>query len=220
VPPSAGDRAAVIIPRPMDVPHTPKAQERIKRRTDMYERQLEEPTPVFFCRPYAHIKNIAQPVYPSKVVQTRNRVVFLTEEGRSVWEIFLDRGHPKGKALVPTYNGHSIGHWEGDTLVVDVVGFNGKNWFDILTGPNSTRMHLQAWIRKVEGGKLEVKYQLEDPDLYVGKTPVMTSTMLWNPELRLAEVGCEESLGVGSFAAQRGAGYENTDYAKFVENNR
>jgi hypothetical protein len=204
----------------MDVQYTSKAQERIKRRTELYERQLEEPTPVFFCRPYAHIKNIAQPVYPSKVVQTKNRVVFLTEEGRSVWEIFLDRDHPKGKALVPTYNGHSIGHWEGNTLVVDVVGFNGKYWFEILTGPNSTRAHLQAWIRKIEGGKLEVKYQLEDPDLFVGKSPMMTSTMLWNPELRLAEVGCEESIGIGSFAAQRGAGYDNTEFSKFIENNR
>jgi hypothetical protein len=217
-PPSAGGRG-VPTARPMDVQYTPKAQVRIKRRTELQKQELEEPNPAFFCRPYAHIRNIAQPVFPAKVVQTKNRVVFLTEEGRSVWEIFLDRDHPKGQALVPTYNGHSIGHWEGDTLVVDVLGFNGKSSLDLMAGPNSTQTHLQAWIRKTEGGKLEVKYQLEDPDVYVGKPPVVSSTLLWNPELHLAEFSCEESIGIGTFPSQRGAGYEDTDFSKLNEKN-
>jgi hypothetical protein len=215
-PPGAGLPPSPVAPLPgaMNVQYTPKAQERVRRRMELQMKKLEEPLPAFFCRPYAHITNIAQPVFPTKVVQTKNRLVFLTEEGRSVWEIFLDRDHPQGKDLVPTYNGHSIGHWEGDTLVVDIVGFNGKNSLDMMAGPNSTQTHVQAWIKKVEDGKLEVKYQIDDPDVYVGKAPVMTSKLLWNPELHLNEFTCEESVGVGTFPSQRGAGYEDTDFSK------
>jgi len=182
---------------PKDIHYTPKAEKRFKRRIELRQKNMEEASPGFYCRPYAAITNVSQPVFPTKVVQTNKRLVFLTEEGRTVWEIFLDRDHPK--EIVPTYDGHSVGHWEGDTLVVDMVGFNGKAWLDLLAGPNSTQVHIKAWIKKIDNGnKLEIKYELSDPDIYV-EPFVGKSVLQWNPEVRLAEFSCEDSIGIGTF---------------------
>ena len=59
------------------------------------------------------------------------------EGATHIWrEIYMDgRPHPEGDALNPTYLGHSVGRWEGDTLVVDVVGFNENSWLDYLRPP-------------------------------------------------------------------------------------
>lgn len=188
------------------VEYTAAAQARLNKRRQLLEQSQEEPPPSFYCRPYANINAIAEPIFPTKVIQTRNRLVFLPEEGGGYWEIHIGEQHPQGKALVPTYNGDSIGHWDGDTLVVDVVGFNGKAWLDS-AGPQSPQTHFTAWIRKIEGGrKLEVKYRIEDPATYV-KPLERTAAMQWNPELQLGEFACEESIGIGAYPAQRAAGF-------------
>lgn len=194
-------------PRGGGVDYTAAAQERVNKRRALQQQSKEEPPPSFYCRPYANIAAVAEPIFPTKVVQTRNRLVFFPEEGGGYWEIHIDGVHPQGKALVPTYNGDSIGHWEGDTLVVDVIGFNGKSWIDNAAGPNSTKTHVTARIQKIEGGrKLEVKSQIEDPDTYL-KPITRTATLQWNPELQLGEFACEESIGIGAYPAQRAAGF-------------
>jgi hypothetical protein len=114
-----------------------------------------------------------------------------------VWEIFLDREQPQKS--VPAYNGFSVGHWEGNTLVVDISNFSNKAWLDLTTGPNSNKAHIKAWISKIDGGnKLEVRYELSDPEIYLepyqGK-----STLQWHPEVQLNEFSCEEAVGVGTF---------------------
>lgn len=186
--------------------YTAAAQARTDKRRQLMAQGQEEPPPSFYCRPYANVNAVAEPIFPTKVIQTRNRLVFLPEEGGGYWEIHIDSEHPSGKALVPTYNGDSIGHWEGDTLVVDVIGFNGKLWLDN-AGPQSTKTHITAWIKKIDGGrKLEMKYQVDDPATYL--KPVMhTAALQWNPELSLGEFACEESIGVGAYPAQRAAGF-------------
>lgn len=189
------------------VEYTAAAQARVNKRRELGRQGQEEPPPSFYCRPYANVNAVAEPIFPTKVVQTRNRLVFFPEEGGRFWEIHIDGKHLQGKALVPTYNGDSIGRWEGDTLVVDVVGFNGKSWLDNAAGPNSTKAHVTAWIKKIDGGrKLEMKYQIDDPDTYL-KPLTRTATLQWNPELPLGEFACEESIGIGAYPAQRAAGF-------------
>jgi hypothetical protein len=62
--------------------------------------------------------------------------------------IYLDRQHPKN--LVPTWNGHSIGHWEGDTLVVDTIGFNDKSWLSSEMAPHTEETHLIERMRQIQ----------------------------------------------------------------------
>jgi hypothetical protein len=95
-------------------------------------------------------------------------------EGELPRQVFLDgRGHPKD--LNPSFFGHSIGHWEGDTPVVDTVGFNDKGWLDTLGRPQTEKMHLVERYRRIDLGHLEVETTVEDPDTYL--KPWVTKTV-------------------------------------------
>lgn len=65
-----------------------------------------------------------------------------------VRRIYLNREHPKN--LKPTWNGHSIGHWEGDTLIVDTIGFNDKSWLNADMAPHTEETHLIERMRQIQ----------------------------------------------------------------------
>jgi hypothetical protein len=67
-----------------------------------------------------------------------------------VERVYLNRQHPRN--LLPTWNGDSIGHWEGDTLVVDTIGFNDKSWLQPGMEPHSEEAHLIQRIRQIGDG--------------------------------------------------------------------
>jgi len=68
-------------------------------------------------------------------------------------EVYLDgRAHPKDPN--PAWMGHSIGHWEGDTLVVDTVGFNDRSWLDGQGHPHTEMMHVTERLRRPDLGHL------------------------------------------------------------------
>jgi hypothetical protein len=106
--------------------------------------------------------------YPSMA----GRFVWLQERGEIVMvfqnintagvrRIYLDRPHPKN--LIPSWNGHSIGHWEGDTLLVDTVGFNDKSWLFGGMQPHTEEAHLIERIRLVANGAfMHINITIED----------------------------------------------------------
>jgi hypothetical protein len=177
--------------------YTPRAKAIVDRRMKLQRHQMSVEGPAQRCRPYDNVTNVAQPVFPMMIVQNEKRVVLITEEGRGVWEIYLDRGHPK--TVTPTYNGHSVGHWEGDTLVVDTIGYNGKAYLDLMAGPNSDKAHYSVRITKnIQNGNLNFSYTLEDTAVYTH--PKKSSFgLMWNPELKINQFDCESSLGIGTF---------------------
>jgi len=78
-----------------------------------------------------------------------------------VQRIYFNRQHPRN--LLPTWNGHSVGHWEGDTLVVDTIGFNDKSWLQVAMEPHTEEAHMIQRIRQVGDGRLlEIQYAVED----------------------------------------------------------
>jgi hypothetical protein len=78
-----------------------------------------------------------------------------------VERVYLNRQHPKN--LLPTWNGDSVGHWEGDTLVVDTIGFNDKSWLQPGMEPHSEETHMIQRIRQVgNGGYIEITTKVED----------------------------------------------------------
>jgi hypothetical protein len=79
--------------------------------------------------------------------------------------IHLNATHPSD--LKPTYYGHSIGRWEGDTLVVDTVGLNDKTWTDRMGTPHTDRIHVVERYRLTDEGKtLRVDFTVEDPGAF------------------------------------------------------
>ncbi len=104
--------------------------------------------------------------YPFKIVQQPKLIVFLFEGNiHSYRQIFLDgRGHPDDPD--PTWYGHSIGKWEGDTLVVDSMGFNDKFWFDFAGHPHTEKLHITERYRRPDYSRLEYEVVIDDPGAY------------------------------------------------------
>ena len=82
-----------------------------------------------------------------------------------VRRIYINQNHPGN--LRPTWNGHSVGQWEGDTLVVDTIGYNDKSWLYSDRWPHTESMHVVERFRMVENGKfLEIQTTVEDPKAF------------------------------------------------------
>jgi hypothetical protein len=104
--------------------------------------------------------------YPTKILQMPDLVVILYEGNiHSYRQIFLD-GRPHPKDLEPTWYGHSIGHWEGDQLVVDTIGFNGKTWLDMAGHPTTENLHVIERYSRPDLGHLKNDITIEDPEMY------------------------------------------------------
>jgi hypothetical protein len=104
--------------------------------------------------------------YPWKIVQTPPLIVFLFEGNIHTYrQIFLDgRKHPDDPQ--PTWYGDSVGKWDGDTLVVDSVGFNDKFWFDFAGHPHTEKLHVVERYRRPDSGHLDYDVTIEDPGAY------------------------------------------------------
>jgi hypothetical protein len=115
------------------------------------------------CQPMGVV--LAPKLLPWKTVQSPALLVIIAE-GDLTRQVFLDgRGHPKD--WNPTWLGHSIGHWDGDTLVVDTTGFNDKAWFDGGGIPHTEKMHITERFHRTDLGHLEIEFTIEDPDTFI-----------------------------------------------------
>jgi Carboxypeptidase regulatory-like domain len=105
-------------------------------------------------------------LFPFKLVQTPSLLVMLFEDDiPSHRQVFLDgRGHPKDPN--PMWMGHSIGHWEGETLVIDTVGFDDRSWLDTAGHPHTEMMHVIERFRRPDLGHLDIEITIDDPGAY------------------------------------------------------
>ena len=128
--------------------------------------------------------------YPFRIVQTPKLMIMLYEGGAQVWrQIYMDgRQHPAD--CKPTRHGHSIGHWEGDTLVVDSVGFNGQAWLDEAGLPTTESLHLIERFRRPDSGHLEIENVIDDPKAYTKSWSFITYPLVMKGELM--EYVCRE----------------------------
>lgn len=143
------------------------------------------------CRPTG-VQGFTAPKGPVLVVQTADEIVFISQEDREVRRIFLNETeHPKG--LKPTYSGHSVGHWEGNTLVVDTVAFNAHGLLDEAGDPHSDQTHLVERMTKSADGKTLInELTVTDPVWY---TQPFTVRRVWqsNPGVKLLDYDCAEN---------------------------
>jgi len=104
--------------------------------------------------------------FPQKFVQTPTLVVILDEGNvHSYRQLFLDgRDHPKD--MDPLWMGDSIAKWDGDTLVVDTIGFNDRTWLNGQGVPHSDQLHVIERYTRPDFGHLEVEITLEDPKAF------------------------------------------------------
>ncbi len=158
--------------KPVELPIQPWAEELSKKRQSDAARDV----PTAHCLPAGiPLLTISSVAYPLKVVQQDDLVVILYEWFGEVRQIFLD-GRTLSNDPNPAWLGYSVGHWEGDTLVVDTTGFNGKAWLDGAGHPGTEALRLTERYQRRDAGHMQVQLVIDDPKAY---------TKLWSVTLQL-----------------------------------
>ncbi|HEX5229648.1 MAG TPA: hypothetical protein VFW44_18175 [Bryobacteraceae bacterium] len=127
-------------------------------------REASSKDPWKMCQPVGPFRMMAVDGVKIELAPTGSMIVMLFEDLSHglMRTIYTKRGHPEKPQ--PTWMGDSVGHWEGDTLVVDTVGFNGETWLNGEGAQHSEALHLIERIRPISGGRyLEYKVTAEDP---------------------------------------------------------
>ncbi len=151
------------MPRAADVPFQPWARALYQyrtSRTDLYP-------PLVNCKPATGPSFFNAPGFEIVEAPELKSIFILNIAGPHSWRvIYMDgRPHPTGDDLRPTFLGHSVGHWEGDTLVIDSVGFNEKQW---VAGsyPTTEQLHLIERISRPYLKTLSYEFTIDDPGAY------------------------------------------------------
>jgi len=150
--------------------------------------------------PLAHCLPVSVPFLQfrglSRIVQTPELIVVLHESPNSPHRsIFLD-GRQLPKDPSPTWLGYSVGHWEGDTLVVNSVGFNDQGWLDVGGNPQTESLRLTERFRRPDFGHVELDVTFEDPKSFT-KPFSLHMTKNYIADTEIMEDVCENERDSG-----------------------
>jgi len=152
--------------------------------------QNSKDNPDAHCLPMGLIQFHMHP-QPRKLVQTPDVLVTLYEGNAGIRQIFTDgRSLPPSDAQ-PWWYGYSVGHWEGDTLVVETRGFRDDLWIDTWGSPMSDVAKMTERIRRPNFGTLEIDLTIDDPKNYTGPFTVKLAQDL-EPDTELVDEFCAE----------------------------
>lgn len=171
--------------KPGDAPIRPEAVKVMERRGD----GKPEALPLTYCLPGGIVLSTLLSEV-TKIVQTPGLTVIMLELGGNR-QIYTDgRTHVADPA--PSWLGYSVGKWDGDTLVVDTVGFNGKSWLDIIGHPQSESARVVERYRRRDFGHMDVAITIEDPTFYTRPFTVNVTHEL-QPDTDILEYFCNEN---------------------------
>jgi hypothetical protein len=144
----------------------PWAREVIRKNNEIALSGKPVPSPIMSCWPkgptYFLLSPMTQPMY---FVQGPKEIVLILTSFNDVRHIYLTDKHSAN--LNPSWYGESIGHYEGDTLVVDTIGIDKRSWLDGYGTPHTEQLHLVERFHLTEGGEvLEVNVRVEDPGAF------------------------------------------------------
>jgi hypothetical protein len=142
------------------------------------------------CLPPGTPRIYLQP-FPFQMVTTPKEIIMIFEYDHTVRQIFMDgRAHPED--ITPTYMGHSIGKWEGDTLVVDTVGFNDKSWLDRDGHPHSDQLHVVERFHRINRDDMTIDISMEDPKA-LAKPWKTQLNFQFKPDWDIMELACTDN---------------------------
>ena len=174
----------------IEPPLKPKYMEILKRRIRAKNAGVPETDTSTQCFPHGMPRLMESP-YPIEIVQTPGRVTLLHEVAHEVRRIYLDQKQPAH--LTIAYLGHSVGRWDGDTLVVDTAGINASSFIDDEGSSHSDQEHIVERFHKIDGGRqLQVDTTVEDP-VTLERPYSFTRYFQWRPDVRPQEYVCEEN---------------------------
>ena len=173
------------------LPYQAWAAELVKKRSA----SAGKDDPTSHCFPGGIVRLHTYPTF-NKIVQTPRLVVILSERETSYRQIFLD-GRPLPNDPLPTWKGYSVGHWDGDTLVVESTGFRGEDiWLDRKGSPLTDAATIIERIHRVNFGRLETQMTINDAKAYTRPFTVTLNEYL-EPSAELMDFVCVENDASG-----------------------
>ena len=182
--------------------YKPEARERMKQIT-------AQDDPTMRCAPPA-FPRAAMLGYPVQIIQSPG-FAFVFTEAYPVTRIIptTGRAHTSEQYLFPNYMGDSTARWDGDTLVVDVISFNGEGWLagpqdrptSASTGvwPTSQTLHVTERWRRIDADTLEYRATVEDPQMLTMPWETPTVVLKRQPVSRIQEVLCRPEDGPATY---------------------
>ena len=141
------------------------------------------------CLPFGMTRSINTPE-PMQLMQSDTYLTFLFEQNSWFTVVPID-GRPHGQGI-PTWFGNSVGHWEGDTLEIDTVNFNGKTRLDTIGHPHSDQLHLVQRLSRPDLGHIVHEMMIDDPRTFTRSWKV-TRTFTLRTDWEMMEYSCEEN---------------------------
>jgi len=172
-----------LFPKGKTPPFTPWAEEQFKKA----DTKVNDPN--LACLPHGVPRIMFVPL-PMEIYQVPDKVLMYQEAGNQLRQIHMNREHLKD--IDPTYNGDSTGKWDGNTLVVDTIGFNGITWLDHVGLPHTDALHVVERIRRVDRNTLVDDFTIEDPKAYT-KVWTASQTYTLKPGWEIAEYVCDNN---------------------------
>ena len=175
-----------------EIPYQPWASAR--RAENIQNRLTDDPEAT--CK-MVGVPRITYMPYPFQIIQTPTQVTILYEYVHTVRNIYLDSEHPEGVAD-RLWMGDSRGHWEGDTLVVDVVQFTDRTWFDRSGNFHSEALHVVERYTRTGPNHMSYEVTIEDPEVFT-ETWQMGMPLYRRQEanIRILEYECHAYLDTG-----------------------
>lgn len=148
---------------------------------------LDKDTPATRCLPGGPTEILGDQY---RIIQAPN-VMGILYAGGAYRQIFLD-GRELPKDPNPTWWGYSVGHWEGDALVVESAGFNDRSWLDYSGHPHTEALRVTERFRRRDFGHMELQVTLEDPKTFT-KPITLTLAVNYVPDTEMLEYVCNEN---------------------------
>ena len=180
--PSSNDRPAGR----EGAPYQPWAAQKVLESFN--RRGIDDPTSL--CLPPGVPRTVMLGLFPQQIIQTPRQVVILYEYMNVFRVIPMSAKHPDD--LIPAYMGDSVAHWEGDTLVVDIIGFNDKTWLAGTGTFHSDQLHITERYTRVSKDRIDYQVTMVDPQVLT-KPWILNSSLMLREGTRLQEYVCAEN---------------------------
>jgi hypothetical protein len=174
------------------------------------DRRRNELEPHTRCKPSGGPRQWLTPYGAEFLELPEEKVAYIFDIGgpHTYRTIYMDgRGHPQH--LAPSFYGHSIGWWEGDTLVVDTVGFNEGFWIDRGQLPHTTQLHLVEKYTRTSVGSMRYELTIDDPGAYT-RPFTATSNLRWEDGTELFEYVCQQANYAGNLMVGEGTSVDRS----------
>ncbi len=154
--------------------------------------------PDSYCLPLGHMQFHTHN-QPREIVQSPSQMVIIYEASSGIRQIFTDgRSLPADNESMPYWYGYSVGHWEGDTLVVETNNFRGDGWLDFFGSPTTEQLKTTERFTRVSYGKLEIDVTIDDPVAYTEPFTIRVEQRIM-PGDNLIEWVCENEQSTRYF---------------------